>query len=108
MCMRSCLKLFFELVYYFLLTFFMYILLGMLISASHDNELESTIKDLFSHLMAHCSLEQFKVLFLSVVRNGLVAAKVETGHYRVSKCLNFLDCGSHLLYISNIDKRVCG
>ncbi|XP_062851707.1 unhealthy ribosome biogenesis protein 2 homolog [Trichomycterus rosablanca] len=58
------------------------LLSGMWISISQEKELEGPMKDLFSQLMVNCSIEQFRMLFLSLIQNGLVAAKVEAGHYK--------------------------
>ncbi|XP_052007362.1 unhealthy ribosome biogenesis protein 2 homolog [Xyrauchen texanus] len=54
------------------------LLSGTWMSLSEVKELEEPVKELFNQLVANCSQEQFHLLLL-ILREGLVASKVEGG-----------------------------
>lgn len=51
-------------------------------SLSDVKELEGPVKELLNQLVSNCSQEQFHVLLL-MLREGLVPAKIEEGHFTV-------------------------
>lgn len=55
---------------------------GTWMSLLDVKELEGPVKELLNQLVSNCSQEQFHLLLL-MLREGLVPAKIEEGHFTV-------------------------